>query len=380
MGDNEQSIWAIMNPPPVPELPEEDNTFIDNLPKVVLHVYIEGTLTPTLRWKLSKKNNLPLPYPDWETFLKSYNITWNHRKELHGDNGMPTFFEAYYGGMSVLKDESDFYELGMGYFEVAHRMNVRYCEPFFDIQAHTRRGVTIEDVMNGLQRAKEEAEKKWNVKSNWILCFLRDMSPEDATEAYEACRPWQHKMFIAIGLDSNEYDRPPTLFDHIFKKAKEDGLRVTAHCDVGQKDTHEHIEQCLTVLCDGKGVERLDHALNAAERPELVKLIQEKGVGMTLCPHGYHRRLPTEFIFPKFRLLFEAGIPITINSDDPTYFHHMYVQEAVKVVRKYCNFTYEELVQLQVNAVKISWAEEKVKESLMAELTSYLQAHGGSKA
>lgn len=364
-----------MDTPPRPDLPQEDVAFIHALPKIELHVHIEGTLTPALRWKLAKKNKITFPFETYEDLLKSYNIVYNHRKELHGDNGMPTFFAAYYGGMEALRDEDDFFELALEYYKKAAEMNVRYCEPFFDIQAHTRRGVAVDAVMNGLQRARKKAAMELDVQSNWTLCFLRDMSPEAATEAYEACIPWQGIVFNAIGLDSNEYDRPPTLFDHIFKRAKKDGLHVTAHCDVAQKDTHEHIEQCLTELCDGQGVERLDHALNAAEKPHLIKLILERGIGLTLVPHGYHRRLPTDWVFPKVRILFDAGIPITISSDDPTYFHHMFVEENIQVVRKYCNFTYEELVQLQVNAVNISWADPELKSKLMKELTGFLQKH-----
>ena len=361
-----------MNPPPTPKLSEEEETFIHQIPKVELHLHIEGTLTPSLRWRLAKKHNIELPYQTYEDLLKSYNITYNHRKEIYGDNGKSTFFEAYYGGMTVLLDEEDFFELGMEYFAKAAEMNVRYCEPFFDIQAHTRRGVPVEAVMNGLQRARETAARELNVRSNWTLCFLRDMSTESANEHYDACKPYQKKIFQAIGLDSNEYNRPPTLFDGIFKRAKEDGLHVTAHCDVGQKDTHEHIEQCLTTLCHGSGLDRLDHALNAAERPELIKLIKERGIGMTLVPHAYHRRLTTEEVFPKVRQLFEAGIPITISSDDPTYMHHMWVEDNLKTVRKYCNFSFEELFQLQVNAVEISWAAAETKDALMDELKRFM--------
>ncbi|KKY27509.1 putative adenosine deaminase [Phaeomoniella chlamydospora] len=363
-----------MKPSPTPKLPVEDEAFIHQLPKVELHIHIEGTLTPSLRWTLALKNNIPLAYGTYEDLLKSYNVTYNHRKEVNGDNGMPTFFEAYYGGMSVLRDEADFFDLAMEYFTKAAEMNVRYCEPFFDIQAHTRRGVPVEAVMNGLQRARKKASEDLNVRSNWTLCFLRDMSPQSAKEHYEACRPYQKTVFHAIGLDSNEYDRPPTLFDEIFTLAKHDGLHVTAHCDVGQKDTHEHIEQCLTVLCNGAGLQRLDHGLNAAEKPELIKLIKERGVGMTLVPHAYHRRLPTEAVFSKVRQLFDSGIPITISSDDPTYMHHMWVEDNLKCVRKFSNFSFEELFQLEINAVNICWADAETKAALHTELSDFMES------
>jgi len=89
-------------------------------------------------------------------------------------------------------------------------------------------------------------------------------------------------MFVGIGLDSNEYDRPPLLFKELYKRARADGFKLTAHCDVTQKDTHEHIRQVVEEL-GGTGAERVDHGLDAAERSELVEKIRERGVGMTLC-------------------------------------------------------------------------------------------------
>lgn len=78
--------------------------------------------------------------------------------------GISAFFEAYYGSMEVLLEEEDFFELAMGYFEKAGSMEVRYCEVLFDIQAHTRRGVSVKAVMDGFKRAQEKAEKELNVR------------------------------------------------------------------------------------------------------------------------------------------------------------------------------------------------------------------------
>ncbi|KAK2804883.1 hypothetical protein FQN50_006388 [Emmonsiellopsis sp. PD_5] len=340
--------------------------FITALPKLELHVHIEGTLTPSLRWKLAHKNNIPLPYDSLASLTASYSVMYNHRKKLNGDNGNPTFLEAYYGGMEVLRTADDFYDLAIEYFRKANTMNVRYAEPFFDIQAHTRRGVPVEAVMAGLHRAKEDAARDLNVRSNWTLCFLRDMSLDSAMEAYEACLPYRH-VFHAIGLDSDEYDRPPSIFEPLFLRARADGFRITSHCDVDQKDAHEHIRQVAGCVA-GTGADRIDHGLNAAERPELIALIKEKGLGMTLCPHAYHRRQPAENVFPKVRRLFDEGIPVTINSDDPTYMHEMWVSENLGLVMRMCPFSEGEMVRLQRNAVEICWADEGVKEGILREL------------
>lgn len=348
--------------------------FVRDLPKIELHVHIEGTLTPQLRWKLSLQNGIQLPYRTYEDLLASYATMYNHRKELQPDNPLPTFLEAYYGGMEVLRQESDFYELAMAYFAKAALMNVRYCEPFFDIQAHTRRGVPTAAVMDGLRRARRDAKAQYGIRGNWTLCFLRDMSVESAEEAYEECRPYQGKVFKAIGLDSNEYDRPATLFDSVYRRARADGLHVTAHCDVGQKDTHEHIKQAVSIVA-GSGLDRIDHGLNAAEKPELIELVRSRDLGMTLCPHAYNRRNSPGYVFPLVRRLFDAGIKITINSDDPTYMHDMWVSENLQLARDHCSFSDPEMVQLQCNAIDICWASDEVKDQLRGELAAFSKTY-----
>lgn len=344
----------------------EVSAFVHALPKVELHVHIEGTLTPALRWRLAQENSIKLPYASEKELEASYKVTYNHRKKDRGDNGQPTFFDAYYGGMQVLRKESDFFALGLDYFRRAHAMNVRYAEPFFDIQAHTRRGVSVNDVMRGFQRASETAARELGVHSSWIMCFLRDMSPASAMEHYELALPYRH-IFTAIGLDSDEYERPASLFEEVFARARRDGLKLTSHCDVYKKDTHEHILGVASQL-GGYGADRIDHGLNAADRPELMQLIKDRGIGMTLCPHAYHRHEPTDMVFPLIRRLYDFGIPITINSDDPTYMHDHWVVENLELARELCPFDTQELVQLERNAVDISWASPQVKEMILQEL------------
>src|ERR1700712_955110 len=164
--------------------------FIAALPKVELHVHIEGTLTPSLRWKLAHRNNVPLPYATYEALLESYNVLYNHRKEVHGDTGAPTFLETYFAGTQVLCEEDDFYELGMEFLEKCRDMNVRYVEPFFDLQAYLPRGIPAATVCNGYMRAQREGAEKYGVRSNWIMCFIRDMPVAEGVAAYEAARPW----------------------------------------------------------------------------------------------------------------------------------------------------------------------------------------------
>lgn len=119
----------------------------------------------------------------------------------------------------------------------------------------------------------------------------------------------------------------------------------------------------------GGGADRIDHGLNAADRPELIEIIKARGLGMTLCPHAYNRRLPVDEVFPKIRKLFDAGIKVTINSDDPTYMHNQWVTDNLVLVQKHCQFSQLEMVSLQRNAIEISWADDAIKKEFLAELS-----------
>ncbi|KAH6695228.1 adenosine deaminase [Plectosphaerella plurivora] len=350
--------------------------FITALPKVELHVHIEGTLLPSLRWSLAHKNNTPLTYETYEDLLASYAVSLTHRPELTGRTpGIPTFLEAFAAGCAVLVTEDDFYEMAMSYFERCAAMNVRYVEPFFDTQGHTSRGIAPATVMNGYLRAQRDGAAKYGVRSNWIYCFIRDLPLAEGLAAYEDARPWAagtvpggKGLFHAVGLASNAFERPPLLFEEGFQRAKSDGLHVTMHCDFGQKDTHAHVAEAIFKVCDGAGAERIDHGLDAVDDEKLMAGLVERNIGLTLCPHAYHRRTATEVLFPKIRKLIDRGVKVCINSDDPVYMHDVWVDGNMQKVHTYCGMTKKEMVQLARNGVDMAWASEEIKAELYWEL------------
>jgi adenosine deaminase len=198
------------------------------------------------------------------------------------------------------------------------------------------------------------------------MCFLRDESPQSAMEHYEEALRYRD-MIVGIGLDSNEVDRPPSLFDEIFIRARNDGFRLTAHCDVGTPYPLEHIHQVVSSIA-GTGADRIDHGLNAASDAKLMTLIKKKDLGMTICPWSYIRHQPLDEVFDRIRALFDADITISIASDDPSFMEDTWVLENLLVVKKYCSFTNVEMQRLAENAIKMCWASENVKESMLQEL------------
>lgn len=198
------------------------------------------------------------------------------------------------------------------------------------------------------------------------MCILRDLSPEAAIAQYEAILPYKH-MIVGLGLDSDEFQRPPSLFQEVFTRAREDGFKLTSHCDFNQNNTHEHILQVARSL-GGNGAQRIDHGMNAADQSELMKIIKEKDIGMTICPCAYIRHTSEEEVFPRIRKLFDAGIKITIASDDPAYMEDNWVLHNLYLAREKCDFTNRDLICLQRNAVSICWADSETKDAILDEL------------
>lgn len=114
------------------------------------------------------------------------------------------------------------------------------------------------------------------------MCFVRNLSPESAMEHCQAVLPYRD-MVIGTGLDLDDNDRPPSMFAEIYQKARQDGFRITAHCDVGQKDTHRNTPQVATDMGES-GSDRIDLDLNAVQDPELMRIIKNRAIGMTITP------------------------------------------------------------------------------------------------
>ena len=328
--------------------------FLEKLPKAELHVHIEGTLEPELSFALAQKNNVSLQAKTPQEMIAAYNF-----------HDLPSFLDIYYAGMSVLKDESDFYQLTMHYLRKAASQNIVYVELFFDPQAHTSRGVSFDTVINGIHRARSDAAAELGVQTNLILCFLRDMSAESAMEHLMMAQPHLDKI-IGVGLDSDEKNNPPAKFSAVFEKARNMGLKLTMHCDVNQDNTVEHIRQVIEDI----GVDRIDHGVNILESEALCKLAREKKLGLTVCPVS-NRFVVQSLTSAEIKKMLQYGLMPCINSDDPSYFR-AYLNENFIALQEEGDFTVKELVTLAENSFKASWLPDAQKKAYLADLQDYV--------
>jgi adenosine deaminase len=198
------------------------------------------------------------------------------------------------------------------------------------------------------------------------MCFLRDSPVEDALQHYHAAAPYRD-MIIGFGLDSNETNHPPSLFDEVFALARRDGFKITAHCDVGQRDTHANIRHVASSL-GGHGADRVDHGLNAADEHDLNQLIVDRGIGMTICPWAYLRRWTYDGVAERLRALLAAGTKVCISSDSPAYMDDSWVLHNLLLAQRMCGLSNQELSSMIETSINMSWATPATKEELLVEL------------
>jgi len=170
---------------------------------------------------------------------------------------------------------------------------------------------------------------------------------------------------VGVGLDSNEQGNQPLKFKKVFARARREGYRLTMHCDVDQADSVEHIWQCL----DEIRVERIDHGVNALDDPRLIKEINGRRLGLTVCPisNGY---VTDGLKATEIKRMLEEGVRVTINSDDPAYFSG-YVTDNFTPVQEAVNLTRDEIVQLARNAFTVSWMAGEDRDRYLESLEAY---------
>jgi adenosine deaminase len=323
---------------------------IRRLPKVELHLHIEGTLEPELMFALAAKHGIALPHASVEALRQAYAF----------DN-LQSFLDLYYAGCDVLRDRRDFYALAMSYFTRAHADNVVHAELFFDPQTHTARGISLEVVFGGLRDAMADAHARYGITSDLILCFLRHLSEEDAFATLEAALPFRN-MFIGVGLDSGERGNPPAKFERVFAKARSLGLHLVAHA--GEEGPAAYITEALDVL----HVERIDHGVRCDEDDALVERLARDHTPLTVCPLSNLKLcVVTDLTKHNLARLLRRGVAVTVNSDDPAYFGG-YIGENYRAVARALDLTDAELVTLAENAVRASFLSASAKTALLARV------------
>ena len=210
-------------------------TFLADMPKAELHLHLEGTLSPETIVEITRRNGI-----DYFTTTEEVEQSLANRPP-----GLMGFLEHHFKSQNVMQTRQDFYDATFNLIKKLHDNNVVYADLFFDPQAHTSRGIAFDDMFDGIDAGRRDAQARFGVTVNLIMCINRERSVESAFEMLDQAYTVREKI-IGLGMDSGpEYGNPPIKYMDVYARAREEGYFLTGHHDVDVRDSVKHIWQSL---------------------------------------------------------------------------------------------------------------------------------------
>ncbi len=310
--------------------------FIRQMPKVELHVHLEGSIRPATLLTLAERNGVALPVDGLEGLEAFYRFTdFQH------------FLRVYFTISSCLQTAADFgliaYEFGV---DMA-RQNIRYAEVTFTPHTHVvNTGLPFDEILAGLNEGRNRAQDEFDVEFYWVLDIVRD-HPETRHQVAEWAISAMDRGAVGFGLGGTETGHPPESFADAYAIARQAGLHSVPHA--GELAGPEGVWGAIQTL----GAERIGHGVRSVEDPALVEHLQQEQIPLEVCPTS-NLRLG---VYPSYqehplRWLWEQGLYVTVNSDDPPMFNTDLVSE-YQAVADAMGFSAPELEQLSLGAL---WA------------------------
>lgn len=337
-----------------PEPPTTLESYIARLPKVELHLHLEGAIRPeTLRELARGKSLLRREVTKW--------ISERRAERFHYGN-FKGFLQAFGVVTLLIKTPEDYALITTRLAEWLATQNVRYAEVILSAGVLLWKKQSVEEVFDAVERAAREAQARTGVRLQWIFDAVRHFGVEHVREVLRWAIRFRERGVVAFGIGGDEAGGPAELFVDIFREAREAGLRLTAHA--GEAVGPESIRKAVELL----GAERIGHGLTAVQDPEVMALLRDRRIPLEVCPTsnvatGLIKRFE-EHPLPRF---LGADLAVTLNSDDPAMFGTSLQQEFERSARAF-SFSREQIVQLCENAIRFSFLPDTEKAGLQHEL------------
>lgn len=316
--------------------------YLRKVPKIELHCHFEGTVRPATFADLGRKHGVRLPTDDVE--------------KLYSYDTIVEFLQIFEMVSSTIIDRDDFARCSYESLEDGVRLgNLKYREMFFNPTLHTRRGIPMATVIDGLVDGIRAAEHDLGVGCRLIADVYRQDTPSVARQMVEEVLANRVDELIGLGMDGAEAPDPPEKFVEAYAAARAGGLRLTSHASEDAPPVN--ITTCLDVL----GCERIDHGYHILDDASVIARCRDEGIAFTCCPtstavvYGW----PDLTTHPIGQMV-DAGLSCMLNSDDPTMFHTDIGKEYVDLCTA-LGYGTTEVRQLCLNGVEASWLDEAEK-------------------
>ncbi len=316
----------------------------DELPKIELHVHLEGAIPHAALFELIRKYGGDPAIPDVATLAKRFEY-----------RDFPQFIEAWTWKNQFLRHYEDFTYIA----ELAARdlaaQNIRYAELFFSPSLFVKRGLEVQELARAISKGLSRVPE---IEIALIADLVRDYGPESELLTLRALNEVRECGVIGIGLGGSEHEYPPEPFEQVYSEAHKMGFRTTAHA--GEASGPQSVWGALNQL----RVDRIGHGTRVYEDPELMDYIAEHEIPLELCPVSNVRTGAVGSLAEHpIRQYYERGLIISVNTDDPKMFNTSLADE-YRLLVEHCGFSEQDICQIILLGIRSSWLSEEKKSSL----------------
>ncbi len=319
-----------------------DTELVRQLPKAELNIHLEGAIQSGTAVELARRNGVSLP-------------EFDSVEDLYSFSDLGAFLQVYSAIAKSIVGVDDFRRITYEMLRDAARNGARYVE--FFISPHAHEGIPFATQFEGIVRGIEDAETDFGVRSAFIPGMNRELGPAAGEEYLDEILANRSDRLIGLGLDYNEAPHPPEPFAAVFARARENGLHLSAHA--GETGPAAFVEGSIDAL----KVERIDHGYNVLEDPALVERCRDMGIMFTCCPTTtVHTTSARDLTAPDhpIRRMKEAGLVVSINSDDPPMFMTNLGRE-YELAMNALEFSPSDIKNSILASIEHSWADADSK-------------------
>lgn len=325
--------------------------FLRLIPKIELHVHLEGTIRRDLLRSIVRRN------PMWDSTELEESLDMVYRQTP----GLPAFLGRFKILSGFLRRPEDFYDAARRYSEELSGFGVLYAELHFSPQIFIRKGIPFPALMEAIHSAFEEADRQDGIRLRLILDGVRQWGPEAMRELVDLAEDARDWGVVGIGMGGDETAYPPEAFQAVFRLARERGWKTTVHA--GEAAGADSVQAALEIL----RVDRIGHGVGARTDPDLLDRLADRRMVLDLCPTSQLRTGAVSGSEPyPAKSFVDRGIPVTISSDDPGLFSTDLLAE-LEWVKRSGGLSRKDLITVQRNALEGAFLSPQERQLLSCE-------------